>query len=298
MKTSIVKTLIALMLACALLLPAAALGGARYPESAGILTDDANALGQTMAADIAAYADRVESATGLRLHVAVVLFLDGETAQSYADALFTRWSLGEDDLLLLGAAAEDTFAFASGADVKAKISDASLSALLYASGFATDFQNQRYDDAFGAFFMDFNTLLKKQYGETIALGELFAAYQPAAAATAAPTATPASAAQSAEEAAYALWTSTMDSIGDSVQHYRDTRREDENGGGLSTGGWIVLVIIVLIVLGQTGPARRAGRGGCGCSPIGWLFGGLGLGAWLEHRSGGPRRGCCGRPPRR
>jgi hypothetical protein len=76
----------------------------------------------------------------------------------------------------------------------------------------------------------------------------------------------------------------MDSIGDSVQHYRDTRREDENGGGLSTGGWIVLVIIVLIVLGQTGPARRAGRGGCGCSPIGWLFGGLGLGAWLEHRS--------------
>lgn len=284
MKNTILKTLIALMLA-AVLLTGAAQGEARYPAQNGALTDDANALGQTMAKDIAAYAEKVESETNARLHVALVLFLDGEPAQTYADGLFIRWQLGENDLLLLGAAAEDSFAVTAGD--KVPLSGASLKNLLYSSGFSTAFENQRYDEAFGKFFIAFNAQLAKQEDTQIKLGSLFEDYQAGATtqtvAEAAQT-TVETTTQAAIDSASAIWTSTINSVADSVQNYRDyhSSRSDENGG-LSTGGWIVLVIIALLIFGQRRGAKR-GRGGCGCSPIGWIIGGLGLGALFDrHR---------------
>lgn len=288
MKTTIWKSIAAVTLAAALLLSACALGEARYPAAGGTVTDDANALSQTMTADIAAYADTLAAETELRVHIAMVLFLDGETVQTYADTLFTRWELGENDLLLLGAAAEDTFAAASGSAVKARLSDASLKNLLYTDGFSARFKAQQYDDAFGSFFVAFNHLVAKQYGTEIELGERFKAYQP----NAVPTATVppstlqdniADAASGLAEATSSLWASTMNAITNSVDQYNDdSRQRDENGGGLTPTGWIVLAIIVMIVLGQSrrGSGRR--HSGCGCSPIGWILGGLGLGEWIRR----------------
>ncbi|MCE5342116.1 MAG: TPM domain-containing protein [Eubacteriales bacterium] len=294
MRTSITKTLIALTLVLLLSVSAAALGESRYPASSGALTDDANAIGQTMAGDIAAYAQTVESTTGVRLHVALVLFWDGETAQTYADTLFERWGLGEDDLLLAGAAAEDTFALASGANVKAKLSDGSLNSLLYSSGFAENFRTQQYDAAFGTYFVAFNNLLNRQYGQTLALGSLFAAYQPTAVATQAPQSS--SDVQAATDSPYMMWNSTMAAIGDSVRQYQDNR-QNEGSGGLTPGGWVVLVILVLIILGQS---KRTRRSGCGCSPIGWILGGLGLGTLFGRRGDAFRQGGpgCGHTHRR
>jgi uncharacterized membrane protein YgcG len=293
MKTTFWKTFTALALVLALFPFVSALGEARYPAQNDALTDDANALGQTMTGDIAAYAEKVEGATGVKLHVALVLFMDGEPAQAYADTLFTRWNLGGDDLLILGAAAEDAFALSAGADVTAKLSEANLKNLLYASGYSNAFKNQRYDDAFGAFFTAFNDLLAKQYDQKISLGSLFSAYQTGAAATAAPTATP-----YAAEYASSLWSSVMDSVSSNVQdyqNYNDSRRDD--AGGLTPRGWIVLVIIALIIFGQGGARRAHRNGGCGCSPIGWILGGLGLGALFDRgREGEPCRGR-GRRPR-
>ncbi len=288
MKTTFWKTFAALALTLALLLSVSvsALGEARYPVQSGVLADDANALSQTMTADIAAYAEKVESETDVKIHVALVLFLDGESAQTYADTLFTRWNLGGGDLLLLGAAAEDSFALTAGADVETRLSNASLKNLLYASDFSEAFKSQRYDDAFGAFFVSFNDLLAKQYDRKIPLGKLFAGYRTGAAATAAPTVTP-----SGADAASSLWASVMDSVASNVQDYRDySAQRNDDGGGLTPRGWIVLVIIVLIIFGQGGARRAHRNGGCGCSPVGWILGGLGLGALFD-------RGCCGRPPR-
>ena len=315
MKTTFFKSLVALALALALLACAPALAEARYPALNGTLTDDANALGQTMAKDIAAYAEKVESVTGVKLHVALVLFLDGEPAQTYADTLFTRWELGGDDLLMLGAAAEDTFALSAGENVESSLSEASLKGLLYSSGFADAFKSQRYDDAFGAFFVAFNDLLAKQYDREIDLDSLFAAYQTGTQASAdaqasADTQTTADvqtsvqdSVQSVIDSSSALWTSTMDSITSSVQDYRDYHdQREEDTGGLTPMGWIVLVVIALIIFGQSETARRARRNGsgCGCSPIGWIVGGLGLGALFGRRDRDWHRGPggFGRPPRR
>lgn len=301
MKTTIWKTLIALLLTLLLLCAVPALGEARFPAVGGVVTDDANVLSLSMAKDIAAYAQKLESDVSVKVRVAVVQFLDGETAQTYADTLFTRWELDEDSVLLVGAAAEDTFAAASGDKVRQKISDGSLNSLLYSSGFADAFQAQRYDEAFGKLMVGFNSLAAKQYGKTVELGGLFAAYQTQTAQAQSGTVGDAvsSALQSAADAASVaansagsaiagavntvvnttsqLWSSTVNSIDSSAKQYQDQNR-DENGRGLTPGGWIVLAILVMIVVGQSGPARRARRWGCGCSPLGWIFSGLGLGA--------------------
>ena len=306
MKTTIWRTLTALVMAAALLCAVPALGEARFPAVGGVVTDDANVISPAMAKDLAAYAEKLESGADVKLRVAVVQFLDGETAQTYADALFTRWKLDGRSLLIVGAAAEDSFAVASGATVREKLSDASLKSLLYSSGFADAFQTQRYDDAFGSLMVGFNSLAGKQLGWSMDLGSLFAAYQPKAAQADTDTVGDAvtSAIQSAADAASAaassassaiagavntvvnttsqLWSSTVSSIDSSAQQYKDSSR-DENGHGLTPGGWIVLAILVLIVVGQTGPARRARRFGCGCSPLGWIFGTLGLGALFGRR---------------
>lgn len=305
MKTSRFKTLAALTLALMLLCSASALALARYPARLAALTDDANVLSTATAADIAAYAGKAAEACGVQVSVAVVQFLDGEPVQTYADTLFTRWELGENDVLLLGAAAEDTFAISAGTAVTQKLSTASLKSLLYNSGFAQAFAAQRYDEALGKFFIGFDTLLGKQYGAKIDLGGLFAAYQAQSQPTQA--AVPAqdtgtvgqtvgnvidgalgaadSAVQGAVSASSSLWSSTVNAITTTVNSFQQSQdRQDENGGGLTPGGWVVLVIIVLIVMGQSGPARRARRGGgCGCGPLGWIFGLLGLGSLFGRR---------------
>lgn len=309
MKTSIWKALTAWMLALLLALSAGAvaLGETRYPTLGGVLTDDANALSQSMARDIAAYATQVESKTGLKLHVALVLFLDGEPVQTYADTLFTRWELGTEEVLLLGAAGEDTFALSAGAEARAHLSDTSLKSLLYASGFADAFRGQRYDAALGAFFVGFNDLLNKQYDADLKLDSLFAAYQPTAQASASTATTGTSVGdvvQSVVDTTSSIWNSTMNAITGNVQDYQTYQDSNDDTHGLTPLGWIVLAVIVLIIVGQSEPLRRARRrGGCGCSPIGWILGGLGLGAlfgrWRDESRDRWSRGSGrhGRPPR-
>ncbi len=291
MKASFWKTIAAAVLAASLLLGGTAFAQARYPSRAGVLTDDANALTQSMAADIASYAADVEDETGVRLNIALVHFLDGESVQGYADALFARWALGENDLLVLGAAAEDTFAVSVGTSLARKLSAGNVKTLLYATGFDTAFQTQQYDAAFGRFLVGLNELIHKQFGESIRLGRRFEAYQSQAAGESAAAQKPSmgesigNMVQGMVDATSSLWSSTSNTVKESVtdyQAYRDQR--DERRGGLSTSGWIVLGVIALIVFGQSEPARRARRrGGCGCGPLGWIFGLLGLGALFGRK---------------
>lgn len=285
MKTTLWKTLAALSLTVMLLCSASALALARYPARTGTLTDDANVLSTSVAADIAAYAEKAKAKTDVTVNVALVQFLDGEPVQSYADTLFTRWELGENDVLLLGAAAEDTFAVTAGTAAAQKLSAASLRSLMYDSGFAQAFASQRYDEAMGGFFTGFNALLNKQYGAKVDMGSLFAAYQQAqaqpqqAAAQSAGANTGADtvgqtvgnavdgalnavdgAVQGMVAATSSAWSSTVNAITNTVNNFnQNLDKQDENGGGLTPGGWVVLVIIVLIVTGQGRRAQRNRR---------------------------------------
>lgn len=83
-------------------LPLSAFAAVRLPAQRGVVTDDANVLGAQTAADIAEYAEKVESETDVRLHVAIVHFLDGMEASTYAQTLFEKWELEGNDVLFAG----------------------------------------------------------------------------------------------------------------------------------------------------------------------------------------------------
>jgi len=78
-----------------------------------------------------------------------------------------------------------------------------------------------------------------------------------------------------------LWREVMDAINETTvdyqTHYIQAEREEN---GLTAGGWIVLIILAMIILRQNKrdrARRRERRTGCGCSPLGWIVGLLGLG---------------------
>ena len=108
------KNMLCLCLCLVMALAGPALASARLPVQRGAATDDADVLSAQTVSDFSSYAQQVEAETGLRLHVALVHFWDGLDAQAYADALFEAWNLGDMDILLCGAAGEDTFATAMG----------------------------------------------------------------------------------------------------------------------------------------------------------------------------------------
>ena len=262
------KTMLCLLL-CALCAAAGAAAMARMPARMGAVTDSADILSAETAADFAAYAGEAQAETDLRLSVALVHFFDGLDAQAYADALFAAWDLGENDVLLCGAAGEDAFATAMGGGAAQVLGRQSADSLMYTSSrFSELFASQQYDAAIGEYCRAFNALLGKQTGAEISLSGLFGA--------------PEAAATTAQPAAHsALWDEVSAAIDSSSREaLREGDRRADDGPG--AGSWIVLLALALIVL-RSGRSARTDRprGGCGCSPLGWLMNLLGVTALID-----------------
>jgi len=227
------------------------------PELRGNINDFADVLSAPIAADLAEFSKLVTKKADIDLYVATVHFLDGTDVQVYADQLFVKWNLTEEDILLVGAAGEDSFAVSMGADVQSKLGKTNVDNLFYiTSEFATLFRSQQYDSAFALYAFAFNNLLEKQTGNGVRLDGLFT--------DAVPDASGEASAQDME-----LWRDVMDSINQSSHDYRDSySRSEREEDGLTAGGWLVLIILILIVLRQNKADRRRSRqGGCGCLPV-------------------------------
>ncbi len=285
MKKNYIIKYIAYALLCAILFACGtAAGEARMPENRGVLTDDADVLSKSMANDIAEYAKLLERKTDVELHVAIVHFLDGMDVKSYADALFKKWGLGKHDLLIVGAAGEDSFAMSMGSKVSGKLGEKSAETLMYtSSGFSDCFREQRYNEAFGSLFVAMNSLAEKRYDTTIKLGKLFEDSQLSDDNEKTP--------QSFISHMLDRYNGDIKERGDSYQSTQAARKQKSSGMGL--GGWVVLGIIALIVFGQSDPVRKARRMGgkdyrglgCGCSPLGWIFSIFGLGVIINNLRG-------------
>lgn len=278
------KKLLSLIVCLLLLAPTLALGAARLPAERGTVTDDADVLSAQTASDIAEYAEKLDDETDMKVHVAIVHFLDGMDAQSYANALFEKWRLGSDDLLIVGAAGEDSFATAMGSDVKKILGEKNAENLMFTSStFSTLFRRQQYDAAFGAYFTALNTLVEKQTGERIKLGKLFSASQTQQTTT-----------SSTGSYGSQLWSEVMTAIQGSTEDYQQYHESREHSGnGIGVGGWLVLAVLILLIFGQSDPVRRARRGGrgnyrtygCGCSPLGWIISLFGINVLIDTLRG-------------
>lgn len=262
------------LLLALMVLPLSAVAAPRLPAMRGNVTDDANVLNAQTASEISRYAEIFLEETGIQLHVAIVHFLDGLDAQTYAERLFHQWGLGEDALLLLAAAGEDSCATVMGKEAEETLGRTNAENLMYtSSAFLTQLRAQQYDAAFGAYFTALNALAEKQTGAEIRLGSLFGSEPEVR--------------TSLPDYGSQLWDEVMaaiESSGETVQaHYERHEQEEE---GLTAGGWIVLLILVFIVIRQSRPLkhgpRRQSRSGCGCSPLGWIIGLLGLGFLFDR----------------
>ena len=255
------KWICLLCLVLALMMPLAALAAPRMPSRRGAVTDDADVLSAQTAADFEAYATRVEEETELQLHAALVHFLDGLDVQTYADQLFAQWELGGKDVLLVTAAGEDSFAAVMGSEAAGQLGKAEN--LLYTSSdFSGLIRTQQYDAAIAAYCKALDALLVKRNGESC-IGTLFGT-QPQEA-------------PEAQRYVSRLWSDVMQSLenaGTEAQVRYEEREKQDNG--ISAGGWVVLIILMVLLMRQQS-RRKWKRTGCGCSPLGWLFGLLGLG---------------------
>lgn len=291
------------ILSLVMMLTAATAFAARMPVSRGVLTDDADVLSNDMSAAIVEYADDVKDETGVEMQVAVVHFLDGLDAQTYASQLFKKWELGDEAVLLLCAAGEDSFATAMGSKAESKLGRQNMDNLMYTSSeFANHIGRQEYDVAFAKYFVAFNDLANKRYDEKLTLPRTITktasvgvqegeAIQPVGSANSAGSlwnqiVSGMGDFENGESGVFipGMWSQAVQGVENNSSNYTSYYNDHDLGeNGLGVGGWIILIILVMIIFSQSHPARKAKRnfrsyrnqqrqsGGKG-----WLFGLLGL----------------------
>jgi len=272
-----------------------ALADARMPVNRGVLTDDADVLSNELSSAIVDYAGDVKDETGMDVYVAVVHFLDGLDAQTYASQLFTKWELSDEAVLLLCAAGEDSFATAMGKKAENKLSKQNMDNLMYTSSdFAGSIGRQEYDGAFAKYFVAFNDLINKRFDESLKLPK---AITRAAEGNTAEEVQPGTTSSFSAGSLWSqitsgvpefengssvfipgMWSETMQGVEDNSSHYTDYYQDHSYGeNGIGVGGWIILIILVMIIFSQSHPVRKANNrykknhGGKG-----WIYGLLGV----------------------
>ncbi|MBR4067152.1 MAG: TPM domain-containing protein [Clostridia bacterium] len=271
----------------------AALAAARMPQSRGVLTDDADVLSAAVSAAITEYAGDVENEVDVNLHVAIVHFFDGLDAQTFANRLFEKWELGKEDLLLVCAAGEDSFATALGSEVEKELGKQNVDNLLYTSSeFSAHIARQEYDLAFAKYFAAFNELINKRFDSSVTLPKTLASVgsynggavqeyqsQPSGLGGLWNQITSGVAGER-EDTVYmpSLWTQTVQGVVDNSADYTHYTEQDSSNG-IGVGGWIILIILILIIFSQSHPVRKAKRSyrkSGGSKPLGWIGALIGL----------------------
>lgn len=144
----------------------------RYPASSGETTDAAGVISHTTLEDLRTLDRRMDKEDTLRLKIATVDFLDASDVNSYAEALFDRWALDSDDILLLMAVGEDLYAVEAGKDADKLVPPAMMSKLL-AAHFEQPFLQQEYDAAIAAFIPALVTEINKADRVSVSTDGLF-----------------------------------------------------------------------------------------------------------------------------
>lgn len=146
----------------------------RYPKQDGYATDAARVLSATTLEDLGTVDKRLDKADALQLRIATVDFLDGQDADDYADALFDRWDLDDEDVLLLLAIGSGECAISAGSDAARKLTPALQEELLqqYVKPLL-DIKVKDYEGAVVDFTLAFISETNRLYGKRISANGLF-----------------------------------------------------------------------------------------------------------------------------
>ncbi len=205
----------------------------RYPARSGAATDAAAVLSVKVLDDLRTLDKRLNKADAPRLIIVTVDFLDGSTAQAYADALFARWELKDDEALLLLAVGEDSYALSAGKNTLRLIPH-SVTDKLLASALHEPFMNQQYDAAIAAFVPAWVAEVSKACGVTIKTTDLF---------------------RSTASGLFGNWAGAQSRPATSLPEESILTREDK-GSGFSLLKVLIIVALLLLLFGSFRKVRH------------------------------------------
>lgn len=219
-----------------LMTAATAMAEPRYPAQTGVATDGAAVLSVRLLQDLRTLDKRLDRADAPHLYVVTVDFLDGSDAQAYADALFQRWHLPEDAMLLLLAVGEECYAISSGRNVDRLVAPAIQQKLLM-TYLHEPFLAQRYDAAVAGFASAVVNEFNKACGSAVRTDDLF---------------------RNASATLFDNWAGTQSHASAALPAGSILTREDK-GTGFSLLKVIFIVVLLVLIFGSFRKVRRAGH---------------------------------------
>ena len=255
------KRIITCFVALALIFVLTTAQAASYPARRGAVNDDAAVLSDSTAADV----DTLNARGYGEYTVVTRHFLGGADAQTYCDGLFSAWSMGEDDLLLLLVIGEERYAVAMGSRVAAAISSEQLNSLLSSRLRQPFLQDRDYDGAVGSFLLAAAIQVARYQGATLNTAGLFG--------TAAASTSTGTTAQNQATSLFSNWSGNWwsgffsdDEWDDTSEWTFSTSNESdfEERSGFSFGKLILIAVVLWLIMRNR---RRNGKSGLGAA--GW-----------------------------
>ncbi len=259
-----IRTLILLALVCSLLA-----GGAAAAQEVSPVRDSAGVLSLSTQEDARALIGQVEARTDIQLLVETRHFLGGNDAQTYAQRLLSEAKAPEDSLLLLMVIGEESYALAAGSNADRLLNREARDSLL-SSSFRSYYLARDYDRALAAFLTRAGDQLAAAAGMPLQRDDLFEELDQTATTPPGATAAPERKLRRIDLTEFdnSIITDPISPTQDPTSARERARRQET---GLSFGSVVVIGFVLYLVLG-----RKGGKGGCGCGPLGWILGALGL----------------------
>lgn len=223
-----------LCLLAALLLCSAAFADPRYPDQSGVATDAASVLSVKVVEDLRKLDKRLNKAEAPRLYIATVDFLDATDAQTYADELFDRWDLDDDEVLLILCVGEESYAIAAGKNARRILSDNALNKLL-AGSLHEPFLDMRYDEALASFAKGFAIEVERTCGVTIKTEDLF---------------------RNVTGSLFGGWASTQQRVPASEEDGESFLTRQDKSSGFSLLSVLIIVALLFLVFGTFRKSRK------------------------------------------
>ena len=228
--------------------------------------DGAAVLTQQAQSDAAKASRLIADKTDISLLVDIRHFLGGAEAGAYARKLLLDLEDPDSSMLLLVVAGEDSYALAAGSRAD-RLLGKDVRDTLLSKHFRTPFLDRQYDQAVGAFMLNTALELSKATGEKIDLKGLFGYTGPQE--TQAPQEN-----KGTNILNFVLGEPVSPAIDSSGAAERSQREER----GLSIGSIVIIGLVLSSIFG-----KRGRKTGCGCGPLGWIFGVFGLSKLFGRR---------------
>jgi hypothetical protein len=193
--------------------------------------------------------------TGFHFVLAAQNFLGGQNIQAYAEELFTELSLDEKSIMLFMAIGEQRYFPVTGAEVKKKLRDDDV-AMYLAKYLHTPFMNQQYDLAIGGFLLAAGSQIAENSNIKLDKAGLFG--------TQTVQTTPAT----------GWWNDFFLGSASNMQNTNTASTAEIKGNLIGFPTIFIIGIILYMIFGRKHGNRRPH--GCGCGPLGWIFGAFGL----------------------